>query len=85
MRLEGWLLDADYVTEGDRATVRLWCVNPDGEPFVVLDTSLEPYFYVIPTDGTGPDDHGLRRSHLFQFFNCLFSLFLLEITYCCSY
>jgi len=46
--IEGWLLNADYVTDGERATVRLWCASPDGEHFVVYDSSFEPYFYVLP-------------------------------------
>lgn len=48
--MEGWLLDADYITEGDKAVVRLWCKDEEGV-FVVYDRNFTPYFYVIPYDG----------------------------------
>lgn len=47
--IEGFLLDADYVTREDKAVIRLWCTNDEGD-FSVLDENFEPYFYVIPKD-----------------------------------
>mgnify|MGYP000109073062 CR=1 FL=1 len=51
--MEGWLIDADYITENDRAVVRLWCKDEDGV-FVVYDRNFTPYFYVIPHDDFDP-------------------------------
>lgn len=52
MEKEGFLLDVDYLVEKDaegfeKPVIRLWCKSKDGEDFVVLDGTLEPYFYVI--------------------------------------
>ncbi len=51
--MEGWLIDADYITENDRAVVRLWCKDEDGI-FVVHDRNFTPYFYVIPFEDFEP-------------------------------
>jgi DNA polymerase I len=45
-KIEGWLIDIDYITEDDKPVVRLWGKNEDGI-FVILDHSFEPYFYVL--------------------------------------
>ncbi len=45
--MDGWLIDADYVTENEKAIIRLWCKNEDGL-FVIHDRNFEPYFYLIP-------------------------------------
>ena len=46
--MEGWLLDADYVTAEDgRAVIRLWCKDFDGNTFVVYDRNFQPYFYAF--------------------------------------
>ncbi len=44
--IKAWLLDVDYVTEEDRAIVRLWCKDEQGV-FVAYDRNYYPYFYVI--------------------------------------
>ncbi len=44
--IEAWLLDVDYVTENDRAVIRLWCKDERGV-FVAYDRNFLPYFYVI--------------------------------------
>ncbi|MCQ4152996.1 MAG: DNA-directed DNA polymerase [Archaeoglobi archaeon] len=46
--VEGWLLDAEYVTIDDRAVLRLWC--KDRDVFVAYDKSFRPYFYVLNVD-----------------------------------
>ncbi|WP_456478917.1 DNA-directed DNA polymerase [Geoglobus ahangari] len=51
--MEGWLIDADYVTENDRAVVRLWCKDDEGV-FIVYDRNFTPYFYVIPYEDFDP-------------------------------
>ncbi len=51
--MEGWLIDADYITENDRAVVRLWCRDDDGI-FVIHDRNFTPYFYVIPFEDFDP-------------------------------
>ncbi|MEM0314510.1 MAG: DNA-directed DNA polymerase [Archaeoglobaceae archaeon] len=43
--VEGLLIDAEYVTIGDRAVVRLWC--KDGDIFIAYDKNFKPYFYVL--------------------------------------
>ncbi|MBE8539271.1 DNA polymerase domain-containing protein [Geoglobus acetivorans] len=53
--MEGWLIDADYVTEAGRAVVRLWCRDEEGV-FVVHDRNFTPYFYVIPYRDFDPMD-----------------------------
>ncbi len=53
MIVEGWLIDADYITENERAVVRLWCKDDDGI-FIVYDRDFTPYFYVIPYDDFDP-------------------------------
>ncbi|MFN3384111.1 MAG: DNA-directed DNA polymerase [Archaeoglobaceae archaeon] len=46
--VEGLLIDAEYVTLGDRAVVRLWC---KGEGiFTAYDRNFRPYFYVLGID-----------------------------------
>ncbi|MEM0215588.1 MAG: DNA-directed DNA polymerase [Archaeoglobaceae archaeon] len=46
--VEGWLIDAEYVTIDDRAVLRLWC--KDRETFVAYDKNFKPYFYVLDID-----------------------------------
>jgi DNA polymerase I len=46
--VEGWLLDAEYVTIDGRAVLRLWC--KDRDVFVAYDKSFRPYFYVLNVD-----------------------------------
>lgn len=43
------MIDADYVTDDGRATVRLWCKDDDGI-FIAYDKNFRPYFYVIGVD-----------------------------------
>lgn len=47
--IEAWLLDVDYVTENDRAVIRLWCKDDKGV-FVAYDRNFLPYFYVVGCD-----------------------------------
>ena len=52
MEKEGFLLDLDYITEKDaewhdKAVIRLWCKSKEGENFIVLDKTFEPYFYAF--------------------------------------
>lgn len=46
--IEGWLIDAEYVTLDDSAVLRLWC--KDREPFIAYDRNFKPYFYVLNID-----------------------------------
>lgn len=46
--VEGWLIDAEYVTIDDTAVLRLWC--KDKETFVAYDRNFRPYFYVLGID-----------------------------------
>jgi DNA polymerase I len=45
------LLDIDYITENDKAVIRLFGKlkgDEEGKSLIVLDKSFEPYIYVIP-------------------------------------
>ncbi|MBS1263720.1 MAG: DNA polymerase [Methanonatronarchaeales archaeon] len=48
--VRGWLLDADYVTRGGRAVIRLW-VKTESGVVRVFDDSFEPYFYCLLSGG----------------------------------
>lgn len=50
MEFEGLLLNADYITEDERAVIRLWCKDNDGNNVVIFDDSFQPYFYVLPNN-----------------------------------
>ncbi len=56
MEKKGWLIDADYITENGRAVIRLWCKDENGDTFIVLDDSFQPYFYVRPPPGVKEED-----------------------------
>lgn len=58
--IEGWLIDADYVTQGGRAVVRLWCKDEEGV-FVAYDPSFKPYFYVLGVDEETIEKAVVRR------------------------
>ena len=53
--VEGWLLDADYITENGRAVIRLWCKDDKGI-FVAYDRSFQPYFYALKEEGVTAED-----------------------------
>ncbi len=55
MKIDGWLIDVDYITKNDRAVIRLWCKNEDGI-FVVYDNSFRPYFYAFVEEGINEKD-----------------------------
>lgn len=47
------LLDIDYITEGDKAVVRLFGKikgDEEGKSIIVLDKNFKPYIYVVPRD-----------------------------------
>lgn len=50
------ILDADYVIEDGEPHVRIFAVQEDGDPLMAVDTSFEPYFYVVPDEETDPGD-----------------------------
>ncbi|MDY6771142.1 MAG: DNA polymerase domain-containing protein [Candidatus Nanohaloarchaea archaeon] len=50
MRVEGHLLDVDYVIEEDVPVLRLVLQTDDG-PVLARYTEFEPYLYVVPADG----------------------------------
>jgi DNA polymerase I len=53
--IRGWLLDADYLTEDDRAVIRLWCKDERGV-FIAYDRSFQPYFYALKDEGFKAED-----------------------------
>ena len=62
MIFEGFLLDADYILEQGRALIRLWCVDENGEYFVVLDPDFEPYFYALPNYASLKECHDILEN-----------------------
>lgn len=42
------LIDADYTLIGNSGVVRLYCKDSKGKTVLVLDSTFEPYFYVMP-------------------------------------
>ncbi len=47
------LLDIDYITENDRAVIRLFGKlkgDEEGKSIIVLDKNFKPYIYVVPND-----------------------------------
>lgn len=45
------LFDADHIEWDSSAAVRLWGRTADGKSVCVLDSTFEPYFYVLPAAG----------------------------------
>lgn len=52
MEIEGWLLNADYITRDDSPVVRLWIKDESDDVGVVFDSEFEPYFYAVPGEET---------------------------------
>lgn len=51
MKLQFWLLDFnDEVVDGV-SEVRLWGIDGDGRRVLVVDRSLQPYFYLLLEEG----------------------------------
>lgn len=48
MKINGWLLNADYVTKNESPIIRLWIKRDNGEVGVALEKNFEPYFYAVP-------------------------------------
>ncbi len=46
-KIRGLILDVDYVTEYERASIRLF-IKSGENVFIVKDRNFQPYFYVIP-------------------------------------
>ncbi|KZX17418.1 DNA-directed DNA polymerase [Methanobrevibacter filiformis] len=47
------LFDIDYITKDEKAVIRLFCKDKDGNQersIIAIDESFEPYIYVIPND-----------------------------------
>lgn len=55
IKVKGWLLDADYITENDRAVIRLWCKDEEGI-FIAYDHPFQPYFYALKEEGITAED-----------------------------
>ncbi len=51
MRLRMYLFDADHIEWDSSSAVRLWGRTAEGKSVCVLDSTFEPYFYVLPVSG----------------------------------
>lgn len=49
-KIQFFPLDANYKTVDGKAVINLYGRTPDGKQVCILDSSFEPYFYVIPKD-----------------------------------
>jgi DNA polymerase elongation subunit (family B) len=45
------LIDADYTLSGSNGVVRLYCKSSKGKTILVLDSTFQPYFYIMPKEG----------------------------------
>ena len=43
-----FVIDADYILEGSRGIVRLWCKDESGKTYIVRDATFSAYFYILP-------------------------------------
>jgi DNA polymerase elongation subunit (family B) len=55
-----FLLDVDYVMEGEKPVLRLWGKARNGKTVVVLDRGFRPYFYAVPKAESGLDELAKR-------------------------
>ena len=51
MKLQFWLLDLNEEVVDDVSEVRLWGIDGDGRRVLVVDRSLQPYFYLLLEEG----------------------------------
>lgn len=52
MKEELLLIDADYTLIEGRPAIRLYCKDGKGRTILVLDSNFEPYFFVMPKEGS---------------------------------
>lgn len=45
------IIDADYSLEGTKGVVKLYCTDSKGKTFLILDSSFQPYFYILSKKG----------------------------------
>jgi len=45
------LIDADYILAENKPVIRLYCKDSKGKTVLVLESSFEPYFFVMPKKG----------------------------------
>jgi DNA polymerase I len=48
LKIEGMLLDVDYLNKGDDTYIRLTIKGRDGKAYELFDTKFKPYFYLLP-------------------------------------
>ena len=60
-RIRGFILQPTYRIEAGRAVVHLWGKLETGDPFLVRDDRLEPYFYIRAADQSRAEQLGIRR------------------------
>ncbi|MBS7621943.1 ribonuclease H-like domain-containing protein, partial [Candidatus Bathyarchaeota archaeon] len=67
MEVKFFLLDADYIVEGEKTKIRLWGKTEDGKNAVFFQEA-DPYFYVLPNDLKGAKsdiEELLKKERLF--------------------
>ncbi|HML01832.1 MAG TPA: DNA polymerase domain-containing protein [Candidatus Bathyarchaeia archaeon] len=56
MKKTFWLLDVNYETRNGQPELWIWGITQDGERILIIDRNFEDYFYILPKEGTDPED-----------------------------
>lgn len=62
--IRGFIVQPTYRIEAGRPVVHLWGKLETGEPFLVRDDRLQPYFYIRAADQSRAEQLGIRRFQL---------------------
>ncbi len=49
MKVDGWLLDVDYISESGEPVIRMW-IKKEDKNILALYRDFEPYFYAVPSN-----------------------------------
>jgi DNA polymerase elongation subunit (family B) len=60
------IFDVDYILDGERGIVRLFCKDEKGDTIIVLDSEFKSYFYVEPKEGKMKDYKKKLLGHDFK-------------------
>jgi DNA polymerase I len=51
-----WLLDVNYETRNEQPELWVWGITQDSERILIIDRNFQDYFYIIPKEGTDPEE-----------------------------
>ena len=55
-RCRFWLLDINYEVKDHEPQVWIWGVDDEGRRVLIIDSSLEPYFYALLDENAYPEE-----------------------------